>query len=64
MVALLRVLILALATSALAGGLPPDDEGRLNTFAEAYNAYVVALKSGVRSIEHWQRVQRAWERLK
>lgn len=64
MASLLRVLILALAATSAAGGLPPDDEGRLNAFADAYNAYVTALKGGVRSIEHWQRVERAWERLK
>lgn len=61
---LLRVLILTLAISVTAGGLPPDDEGKLNAFAEAYNAYAMALRSGVRSIEKWQRVERAWERLK
>lgn len=61
---ILRVLLLTLAISASAGGLPPVDEGRLNAFAEAYNAYVMALRSGVRSIEKWQRVERAWERLK
>lgn len=59
-----RALILILTSSVVAGGLPPDDEGRLNGFADAYNAYVLALKRGERSIEQWKRVQRAWERLK
>lgn len=61
---LIRLLILALSGSVIAGGLPPDDEGRLNGFADAYNAYVLALKRGERSIEQWKRVERAWERLK
>ncbi len=58
-----RGITLALVGAAKAGGLPPDDEGRLNTFADAYNAYVLALKSGERGIDKWRRVERAWERL-
>lgn len=58
-----RGVTLALVSSAAAGGLPPDDEGRLNAFADAYNAYVLALKSGERGIDKWKRVVRAWERL-
>lgn len=57
-------LLLVLAATVSGSGLPPDDEGRLNGFADAYNAYVIALKRGERSIEQWKRVQRAWERLK
>ena len=58
-----RGITLALVSSAAAGGLPPDDEGKLNAFADAYNAYVLALKSGERGIDKWKRVERAWERL-
>jgi len=64
MVVSLRVIALWLALAASAGGLPPDDEGKLNRFADAYNAYVLALKRGERSIDKWKRVERAWERLK
>lgn len=60
----LRAIALSLALAASGGGLPPDDEGKLNGFADAYNAYVLALKRGERSIEKWRRVERAWERLK
>ncbi|MBK8200316.1 MAG: hypothetical protein IPK75_18370 [Acidobacteria bacterium] len=60
---LARAVLLILASSVMAGGLPPDDEGRLNAFADAYNAYVLALKSGERGIDKWKRVERAWERL-
>lgn len=64
MLFLLRAVALFLALTASAGGLPPDDEGRLNAFADAYNAYVLALKGGERGIDKWKRVERAWERLK
>jgi|GEM_PF-4039071 len=57
------LLLLTLAATVAGGGLPPDDEGRLNAFADAYNSYVMRLKSGERSIEQWKRVERAWERL-
>ncbi len=57
-----RGITLALVSSA-AAGLPPDDEAKLNAFADAYNAYVLALKSGERAIDKWKRVERAWERL-
>jgi hypothetical protein len=58
-----RGITLALVSAAKAGNLPPDDEGRLNAFADAYNAYLLALKSGERGIDKWRRVERAWERL-
>lgn len=64
MLFLLRAIAFSLALAASAGGLPPDDESKLNGFAEAYNAYTLALNRGERSIEKWKRVERAWERLK
>jgi hypothetical protein len=57
------VLLLSLAATVAGGGLPPDDDGKLNAFAEAYNSYVMRLHRGERSIEQWKRVERAWERL-
>lgn len=41
----------------------PTDEGRLNRFAETYNAYVEALRRGIIDLKAWGRAKRAWEAL-
>ena len=42
----------------------PTDIDRLNAFAGEYNRYAERLKGGVNDWKQWERVERAWARLK
>jgi hypothetical protein len=49
--------------AAVARAKVPTDDGQLNSFAEHYNAYVLALRDGRIDLRVWARVERAWSRL-
>lgn len=57
-----RSLLLALLGTSK-GERIPIDEGELNRFADAYNAYVMRLKEGVIDTRRWKRVVAAWHSL-
>lgn len=59
----LVLLGIAVPSSMTPGDSVPTDEGRLNRFAETYNAYISALRMGVVDLKAWARVKRAWESL-
>lgn len=42
---------------------PPDDEVKINAFADAWNEYVGKLQRWIRDRKVWQTVVKRWERL-
>ncbi len=54
----------ATAMQAIAAALePPDDEVKLNRFAQAWNEYVEKLRRWIRGRKEWAAVVKAWDRL-
>ncbi len=43
---------------------PAVDAERMNRFAAEWNGYIEKLKTGVVDVKHWDRIVKAFERLK